>query len=270
MGGSYETFTLDKNGSGHNHVRADIALDDFSTSVQKINPEVVIHLAGNVSVPFSIKSPLEDFNVNAKGTLNLLLSLESTVCHNFIFVTSGGAIYDSNSPMPLSEMSPIKPISPYGLSKHVAEGYVRVLSELRQSNWSSLALSNVYGSIKDQKQGVIYRFWDDIIRGTSPRIFGIGASRDFIHIDDVVSAMIKAIENPVNTRLNISSNISTRLEDLLKLIQEIMDSDLKPEILDLPQAEIAVSQLNNTKAQQLLGWNPTVDLKSGLRSSLGM
>jgi UDP-glucose 4-epimerase len=172
--------------------------------------------------------------------------------------------------MPFSETSPINPISPYGLSKYVAEGYVRVLSELRHSNWSSLALSNVYGSINDQKQGVVYRFWDDITKGVSPKIFGIDATRDFIHIDDVVSALIKVIENPVNTRLNISSNISTRLEDLLNSIQEIMGSNLKPEILNLPRAEIAVSQLNNSKAQELLGWNPTIGLEIGLRRSLGL
>jgi UDP-glucose 4-epimerase len=270
MRNSYEMFTMDKLGSGKKHVRADIAFDDFSKMIQQINPEVVLHLAGNVSVPFSIKSPLEDFNVNAKGTLNLLLALESTVCRNFIFVTSGGAIYDPNTPMPFSETSPINPISPYGLSKYVAEGYVRVLSELRHSNWSSLALSNVYGSINDQKQGVVYRFWDDITKGVSPKIFGIDATRDFIHIDDVVSALIKVIENPVNTRLNISSNISTRLEDLLNSIQEIMGSNLKPEILNLPRAEIAVSQLNNSKAQELLGWNPTIGLEIGLRRSLGL
>jgi UDP-glucose 4-epimerase len=116
----------------------------------------------------------------------------------------------------------------------------------------------------------VYRFWDDITKGVSPKIFGIDATRDFIHIDDVVSALIKVIENPVNTRLNISSNISTRLEDLLNSIQEIMGSNLKPEILNLPRAEIAVSQLNNSKAQELLGWNPTIGLEIGLRRSLGL
>lgn len=264
----YEIFTLDRSGSGVNHICADITKESFCTIVQQINPEVVVHLAGNVSVNHSLKFPMDDFDVNAKGTLSLLLAIESTDCSNFVFVTSGGAIYDSKGPMPLNEMSAVNPISPYGLSKYFAEGYVRVLCELKKLAWTSLALSNVYGSVKDQKQGVIFRFWDDITHGIEPTIFGRDAARDFIYIDDVVKALIMVIEKPVNTRINISSNTSTKLVDLLLTIQEMMKTNLKPKILDLPKAEVAVSQLDNSKARHLLGWEPSTKLNSGLKKSL--
>ena len=116
----------------------------------------------------------------------------------------------------------------YGISKFVGEGYVRVLSEARRSEWSSLAISNVYGSVKIQKQGVVYRFWNDIQNGISPTVFGASVARDFIHIDDVVGALIKVIEKPVNCRINISSNTSTKLLDLLGEIINIMGSDTSP------------------------------------------
>ena len=264
----FDIFTLDIVGNGHNHTCADITLDDLSGAFKQVNPEVVVHLAGNVSVSFSVSNPLEDFNLNAKGTLAVLLATKDTACKNFVYVTSGGAIYDSTVLMPLNENSPIKPISPYGLSKLFAEGYVRVLSEARQAGWSSLAFSNVYGSVSDQKQGVIFRFWDDIRNGRRPTIFGEKASRDFIHVDDAVSALIKAIEKPVNTRLNISSNTSTKLVDLLIEIQKIMNSNLIPIIKELPHAEVEWSQLDNRKAQQLLAWTPVVDLNNGLKRSL--
>jgi UDP-glucose 4-epimerase len=264
----FELFTLDKVGNGHNHTCADITLNDLSGAFKQVNPEVVVHLAGNVSVSYSVSNPLEDFNLNAKGTLAVLLATKDTKCKNFVYVTSGGAIYDSTVLMPLNENSPIKPISPYGLSKLFAEGYVRVLSESRQSGWSSLAFSNVYGSVSDQKQGVIFRFWDDIRNGRRPTIFGEKASRDFIHVDDAVSALIKAIEKPVNTRLNISSNTSTKLVDLLIEIQRIMNSNVTPIIEELPNVEVEWSQLDNGKAQQLLAWSPVIDLKNGLKRSL--
>ncbi len=264
----FDIFTLDKVGNGHNHTRADITLDDLSDTFRQINPEVVVHLAGNVSVSFSVSNPLEDFNLNAKGTLSVLLATKETACKNFVYVTSGGAIYDSSIPMPLKENSPTNPISPYGLSKLFAEGYVRVLNQARQSGWSSLAFSNVYGSVSDQKQGVIFRLWDDIRSGIRPTIFGEKASRDFIHVDDAVSAVIKAIGKPVNTRLNISSNTSTKLVDLLSEIQKIMNSNLIPIIQELPDTEVEMSQLDNLKAQQLLDWIPVVDLKNGLKRSL--
>ena len=264
----FDIFTLDKVGNGHNHICADITLDDLSDTFKQVNPEVVVHLAGNVSVSFSVTNPLDDFNLNAKGTLAVLLATKDTASKNFVYVTSGGAIYDSYLPMPLNESSPINPISPYGLSKLFAEGYVRVLSEARQSGWSSLAFSNVYGSVLDQKQGVIFKLWNDIKNDIRPTIYGENAARDFIHVDDAVSALIKAIDRPVNTRLNISSNTSTKLVDLLLEIQKIMKSNLIPIIQELPAAEVELSQLDNTKAQELLAWIPLVDLKNGLKQSL--
>jgi UDP-glucose 4-epimerase len=264
----FEIFTLDKVGNGHNHICADITLDDLSDTFKQVNPEVVVHLAGNVSVSFSVSNPLDDFNLNAKGTLAVLLATKDTASKNFVYVTSGGAIYDPYVPMPLNESSPINPISPYGLSKLFAEGYVRVLSEARQSGWSSLAFSNVYGSVLHQKQGVIFNLWNDIRNDIRPTIYGENASRDFIHVDDAVSALIKAIDKPVNTRLNISSNTSTKLVDLLVKIQKIMKSNLIPRIQELPAAEVELSQLDNAKAQQMLAWIPVVDLENGLKRSL--
>jgi nucleoside-diphosphate-sugar epimerase len=87
-------------------------------------------------------------------------------------------------------------------------------------------------------------------------------------VDDAVIALVKAIEQPVNTRLNISSNTSTKLVDLLSEIQKIMNSNLIPIIKELPQTEVERSQLDNAKAQQLLDWIPVVELKNGLKRSL--
>lgn len=264
----YEVFTLDRSGDGRNHIRTDITVDNLTSKIRDINPEVIVHLAGNVSVPFSIEFPVEDFNLNAGGTLALLLATKNTACKNFVFVTSGGAIYDSSAPIPFKENSPINPVSPYGLSKFIGEGYTRVLSEARGSDWSSLAISNVYGSVKTQKQGVVYRFWNDILNGVSPTIFGASVARDFIHIDDVVVALLKVIEKPVNSRINISSNTSTKLVDLLREIQNIMGSDTDPTIEEARFGDVIVSQLDNSKAKELISWYPQVDLRNGLERSL--
>lgn len=264
----YQVYTLNRSGDGQNHIRADITIDNLTSKLIDINPEVIVHLAGNVSVPFSVEFPLEDFNVNARGTLALLLAAKNTDCKNFVYVTSGGAIYDSSATIPFKESGPINPVSPYGLSKYVGEGYVRVLSEARGSEWSSLAISNVYGSVKIQKQGVVYRFWNDIQNGISPTVFGASVARDFIHIDDVVGALIKVIEKPVNCRINISSNTSTKLIDLLGKIINIMGSDTRPTIEGTKFGDVIVSQLDNSKAKDLISWYPQVDLMNGLERSL--
>ena len=122
--------------------------------------------------------------------------------------------------------------------------------------------------MKIKKQGVVYRFWNDIQNGISPTVFGASVARDFIHIDDVVGALIKVIEKPVNCRINISSNTSTKLLDLLGEILNIMGSDTSPTIEEAKFCDVIVSQLDNSKAKNLISWSPQVDLMNGLERSL--
>jgi UDP-glucose 4-epimerase len=260
----YDVHTLSRTGNGLKHIRADITLDNVSDKIVEINPDVIVHLAGNVSVPFSLKNPLEDFKINAAGTLSILNAAQNTDCNNFIYVTSGGAIYDATSPMPLHEDSPIKPISPYGLSKYVAESYVSLMSGIGRTAWTSLALSNCYGPLSTHKQGVISRYWNDLLSGVQPVINGIGVERDFIHILDVTKAIVHAIEKPSNCRLNISSNSTTRLEDLLERMQNILGSHLEPIIRELPLGEVKINRLDNSKAKDFYSWSPEFSLDHDL------
>jgi UDP-glucose 4-epimerase len=262
---NYDIYTLDKTGSGEKHLKVDLKNRIQSESILDISPEIIVHLAGNVSVSSSLKYPLEDLESNTFGTLNLLLAADKSNYRNFVYVTSGGAIYDTFSEKSLSEDSPIKPISPYGLSKFASEGYVRVLSEIRKSNWTSLALSNCYGPVTQQTQGVIYEIWKNLQSGERPVIYGTETSRDFIYIDDVVEALSLAMANPVNRRVNISSNTSVTLGYLYQEILSILMMQVEPVIRDVKIGHIEQSKLENTLAKELLGWYPKIDIRTGLR-----
>jgi len=263
----YELFTIDRNGFGANHRTVDITSDKLDSAVVKINPATIIHLAGNVSLQFSIENPLADFKSNAFGTLNLILSALKTQCRNFIYITSGGAIYDTSAALPVGETALINPVSPYGLSKSIGEEYLRLLAD-GQLNWTSLALSNCYGSVREQKKGFIFSMWRDLSEGTRPKVYGPTVSRDFIYIRDVLDAIELAIETPTNRRVNISSGRGITLIDLYSKITHLLDSRIDPEILPFSPKGVFESCLDNSLARDLLGWSPKVDIDEGLRLSL--
>lgn len=263
----YELFTLDRNGFGANHRTVDITSEKLDSAVIEINPATIIHLAGNVSLQFSIENPLADFNSNALGTLKLILSALKTQCQNFIYITSGGAIYDTSAALPVGETAVTNPVSPYGLSKSIGEEYLKLLAD-GQLNWTSLALSNCYGSVLEQKKGFIYSMWRDLSKGTRPKIYGPTVSRDFVYIRDVLDAIELAIETPTNRRINISSGRGITLIDLYSKITQLLDSNVEPEILPPSPKEVFESCLDNSLARDLLGWRPKVDIDEGLKLSL--
>lgn len=265
--GKYELYTLDRNGSGTNHRVVDITSNQLDLAITEINADTIIHLAGNVSVKFSIENPLVDFKVNAMGTLAIVKSALKTRCRNLIYINSGGAIYDSSAQLPFDEKTPTKPVSPYGLSKLIGEQYLSLLAD-RYMSWTSLALSNCYGLVQEQRKGFIYSMWRDLSAGISPKIYGAAVSRDFIYIEDVLDAVELAIERPANCRINISSSRSVTLLELFSKVRDTMVSSLEPVILPSSSIEIADSCLDNSLAMDVLGWKPKVGIDEGLRLSL--
>jgi len=264
----YEVFTLDVKSKRFKDSSVVISTAELVPLFSRIRPDVVVHLAAQVDVTESFVNPVRDLQVNGIGTLNVLNASQSADCANFVYVASGGAIYDSNSPMPLTEKSPERPVSPYGLSKRLGEDYVRVLSAKAGTSWTSLALSNCYGQVEDHQRGVIFQFWKALSEDRIPTIYGRDVMRDFIHVSDVVAAILKAIERPINTRVNISSQTEISLLDLFNKIADLMKSDIRAVVLDSKIGDVLRSCLSNQKAEELLGWKPLVSLDEGLKLSL--
>lgn len=264
----FEIFTIDLLGSGSNHFNLDINSPEVKGKFLEIKPDVVIHLAAQVDVIASFDNPVEDLISNAVGTLNLLEASRSAGTQEFIFIGSGGAIYDSSNEMPVNEAGRILPVSPYGISKYAAESYVRILAESYGLHWTSLALSNCYGDIESHGRGVIFAFCKALNRGYSPKINGPDVTRDFIHVRDVANAIFLSIGKKLNTRINISSNTETSLFELFTEITKILNVDIQPKILSPRDGDVLQSRLDNSKAVKLLGWRPEIGLQEGLRMSI--
>ena len=261
----YEIFGIDiVEVNKDNYFKCDIRSNKLRDLVSSVSPDIVIHLAAQIDVRFSVSHPVEDLNINGIGTLNLIQALNNTNCKELIYINSGGAIYDSKNLQSHKETDAVTPTSPYGLTKNLAEGYIRIFSELNNIGWTSLALSNCYGSPKRQNVGVIFEFYNSITNGVAPKIFGEDVTRDFVHVSDVVRAIEYTIGHPKNCRINISSGKEISLKELFNKIEKKSKISMPPIIYPPRPGEVLKSSLDNKLAKKLLNWEPTVSIEEGL------
>jgi UDP-glucose 4-epimerase len=246
----------------------DVTRENCKQFFKENRPDVIIHLAAQTDVITSVANPISDLEINTFGTLNLLMAASEANVENFIYINSGGAIYDSNQQMPISETGHVNPVSPYGLSKLFGEYYLKLICDRKKMSWTSLALSNCYGPVRTQGKGVIFEFWNRLNRDEPIYINGAQTSRDFIYVDDVVDAIIHAISKPSNCRINISSGREVTLVELFEILSDLMNKSTTPIFQKLDEREVSNSCLDNTLAKSLLDWAPRYTLRQGLKMSI--
>jgi nucleoside-diphosphate-sugar epimerase len=164
-----------------------------------------------------------------------------------------------------------EPISPYGVSKLAAENYVRVFNELYGLETVCLRYFNVYGprqGLASSYSGVITAFMSRLLKGEPPVIYGDGKqTRDFVHVDDVISANLLALEskNAVGEVFNIASGTAVSVCELAKTLQQITNTkSLKPIFVERRGGDIRHISGNISRAQELLGFYPKIKLDDGL------
>src|SRR5262245_2773841 len=163
-------------------------------------PEAVFHLAAQIDVRKSVADPAFDASINVGGTANVLEAARAAGSPRVVFSSTGGAIYGEGEGqrLPLAEGAPIAPMAPYGQSKAAGEGYLSLYRRLYGLSSVSLRLGNVYGPRQDPlgEAGVIAIFCGRLLAGQRPTVYGDGRqTRDYIHVDDVVAALLAAGES---------------------------------------------------------------------------
>lgn len=245
----------------------DIAHSSVDEVFSREQPDIVFHLAARVSVTHSAQNPLDNAEVNIIGTLKLLEAARRIGVDKFIFSSTGGAIYGNPEENPCTELTPADPISPYGLSKLVAENYIRLYHRLYRLNYANLRYGNVYGPRQDPfgEAGVIAIFIQAIRDGNRPRIFGDGTQeRDFVYVDDIVEANIKAIDSGHNRTMNIGSGEGTSVNRLFELLKADLHFHQEADHRPRRPGEVHRIHLDCSAAQGHLEWAPQVSLEEGL------
>jgi UDP-glucose 4-epimerase len=252
---------------GATFYHTDITHSSLQDIFQREQPDLVFHLAAQISVSESTKDPVHDGEVNVIGTLRLLEAVRRFGIEKFIYSSTGGALYGDPVATPCDEHTPIKPLSPYGLSKYLAEQYVELYHRLYHLNYTVLRYGNVYGPRQDPhgEAGVVAIFSQTMLEGKQPRIFGEGdQERDFVYVGDVVNANILAITRGDGKAFNIGTGQGTNVNRVFEALRDITQYKWDAEHRASRPGEVHKISLECKKAIDELGWSPQVSLEEGL------
>jgi len=256
---------------GTSLVKGDVRnFDDIEKALNDY--DLVIHLAAQISVEESIKKPELTRSINVEGTKNMLRACGAKKV-NKIILASSAAVYGQPKELPLTESSPISPISPYGQSKVEMEKLLEEFSKNYGLNGISLRFFNIYGKGQtDEYAGVITKFMKNISENKPLIIFGDGSNtRDFISIVDVVDSILSAIEKIEGKKgnyYNIATGNYISIKELAELILSTSGKNLDIKYEPPKEGDIVHSQTTMNLAHKELGFLPKVKLSDGLKKLL--
>jgi UDP-glucose 4-epimerase len=235
-------------------------------------PDVVFHLAAQIDVRVSVTDPRLDAAVNVGGTISMLEAARAAGVPRVVNSSTGGALYGEADDVPTGEQAYPAPMSPYGQSKHAAEGYCGLYRRLHGLAAVSLRYANVYGPRQDPhgEGGVIAIFCGKLLDGGRPRVFGDGRqTRDYVYVGDVVAANLAAAESDVEGAFNIGTGVETSVLELVTLLREQGGGrPFEPEFAAERPGEVHRSCVDPARAADVLSWRPATELAEGLRMTL--
>jgi UDP-glucose 4-epimerase len=249
-------------------IEADILdIDAVRRAVRDI--EVVFHQAALPSVARSVAEPLVCHEVNATGTLRLLLAARDAHVRRFVYASSS-SVYGDDPVLPKSEHLPASPLSPYAVSKLAGEQYCRVVARLYGLEAVCLRYFNVFGPRQDpasEYAAVVPKFISAMTRGEPPMVYGDGTqSRDFTYVANVVQANLLAAEaaGVSGEVFNVACGRRASLLDLVAALNRILGTDIQPRFGPPRPGDVKHSQADITRAERLLGYAPRVQFEDGL------
>lgn len=232
-------------------------------------PEVVFHLAAQIDVRLSVEDPVHDAQVNVVGTVRLAEAARRAGVRRIVFTSSGGSIYGPVTELPVAESRPVDPLSPYAAGKIAGEIYLEMYSRLYGLEWAGVAPANVYGPRQDPhgEAGVVAIFSQRLLSGAPTRVFGDGGNtRDYVYVDDVVDAFVRAATVPAaaGLRFNVGTGVETSDRELHSLVAEAAGAPDDPEYAPARLGDVARSALDAARAGEVLGWSPQVAIAAGV------
>ena len=230
--------------------------------------ELVFHLASGSLPQSSNRDPQADVQVNLLGALKVFEAARQAQVQRLVMVSSGGTVYGVPQQVPIVEGHPTEPTCSYGISKLAIEKYVALYRQLHGLDGLVLRVANPYGERQrlDATQGVVPVFLGKALRGEPLQIWGDGSTvRDFLHISDVVTALLAAAHYRGEERLfNVGSGEGLSLNQLVELLRAELQRPLAVEYLPARGFDVPTNVLCIERARRSLGWNPKVTVSEGL------
>ncbi len=251
--------------------RIDVSSPALIDLISHRRPDVLFHLAAQADVRVSVARPVFDAMVNVVGTLNACEGALAGGTSKVVFAASGGTLYGDTEELPIREGQPQAPESPYGVSKKAAGDYLYYYRKVRGLEYTALALANVYGPRQDPhgEAGVVSIFAGKLLSRERPVIYGDGAqTRDFVYVDDVVDAFVRAVDKGGGLLMNIGTGVETSVQQLFDVMARLTGFKQHARYDPPRPGELQRSALDPSRAGIHLGWQPWTGLEEGVARTL--
>ncbi|HLY39907.1 MAG TPA: SDR family oxidoreductase [Terracidiphilus sp.] len=237
--------------------------------------DVVFHEAALASVPRSVADPAATNLHCVTATLNLLIAAQAEGVKRIVYAGSSSA-YGDTPTLPKTEAMLPNPISPYAVAKLAGEHYARVFTRVHGLETVTLRYFNVFGPYQDPTShysGVLAIFCRKMLAGEQPSIYGDGEqSRDFTYIDNVVHGNLLAASAPAEKvsgqMMNLAMGKRVTLNETFGILCELTGYKGKPAYAESRAGDIRDSLADIGLAEKLLGYQPVVDFREGLRRTV--
>ncbi|TAN32292.1 NAD-dependent epimerase/dehydratase family protein [bacterium] len=241
---------------------------EVEKAIATFRPEIVNHHAAQSEVPKSVADPAYDAQVNIVGGLNLLKACADHGVRKVIFSSTGGALYGEPDVVPADEDHPVRPLSPYGTGKYAFEQYLGTFERTFGLTYTVLRYANIYGARQDfyaEEGRVVAIFASRMLAGRPATVDGDGEqARDMLHVGDVATANLAALEKGAGGTFHISTGIPVTINDLYRKLALLTGYKVPPNHGPARKGDVYRIALDNTRARNGLGWEPRVNLEEGL------
>ena len=232
------------------------------------NIQAVVHLAAQIDVATSVSNPTQTHEINTTGTFNVLQAAAKNHVKKFVFASST-AVYGEAKKLPITEETTLSPLSPYAASKVAGEAYCSTYANCYDLNTIMLRFFNVYGKGNENNpySGVITKFIQQAQKNETLTIEGDGKqARDFIHVSDVVNAIILALESEElkGEPLNVCTGVPTSIIQLVDSLKIVFGKELRTKHGSPRVGDIRTSYGDPTRAKRKLAFKSKVPLLKGL------
>lgn len=240
------------------------------SSLRKIKPDYIVHLAAESSLAKSIRDPRSDLEKNLFPIVPLLDISREIKIKKFVFASSA-AVFGITNKLPIDESGGKEPLSPYGLSKLTCEYYLEYINRHFNLPYATLRFANVYGPNQNStaEGGVVAIFISKVLSDSVPVIYSDGEqTRDFIYVEDTVDAIIASLLSKMSGDFNVGTAKETSINQLLEVICETTKKRASAKYGIGQGFGVNKSALSYKKIESQLKWKPKVELKEGIRLTI--